>query len=112
MLHVGAATLTLKNGEITAAIGSSTLKLEAGKTTLTTPQFDVNAAQSTFTGAVAIQGGLAVTGGAGDQATITGTLKVTGVTTLAAVTSNGHDVGSTHKHTGVQSGGAISGQPQ
>lgn len=50
------------------------------------------------------------------------TLKVGGVTfkvsatgveiTGGTVKHNGHDIGDTHKHTGVQAGGAISGPPQ
>lgn len=42
---------------------------------------------------------------------ITSTLKVDGATTLASVTSNGHDISSTHKH--VNSGGTgLGGVPQ
>lgn len=42
---------------------------------------------------------------------ITSTLEVDGQTTLAGVTSNGHDVGSTHKH--INSGGTgLGGVPQ
>jgi phage baseplate assembly protein V len=42
---------------------------------------------------------------------ITSTLKVDGATTLAGVTSNGHDVGSTHQH--LNSGGTgLGGVPQ
>jgi phage baseplate assembly protein V len=117
-LHVGAATLVLKNSDITAHIGSTTLKLEAGQSTLTTQQLTVDAPQSLFTGAVTVQGvltgqgGMAMSGGTGDTATISGSFKVTGSTNLAGVTSNGHDIGSTHKHTGVQTGGGITGAPQ
>lgn len=42
---------------------------------------------------------------------VDGALNVAGQTTLAAVTSNGHDVGSTHKH--INSGGSgVGGTPQ
>ena len=42
---------------------------------------------------------------------VTQTMKVDGQTTLAGVTSNGHDVGSTHKH--LNSGGSgLGGVPQ
>lgn len=99
-------------GDITLHIGSTTLKLEDGKATLTTPELLVQSPTSTFTGLVSIQGGMSVTGGAGDTATISGTLKVTGNTNLAGVTSNGHDVGNTHKHTGVAAGPSLSGMPQ
>lgn len=37
---------------------------------------------------------------------------VNGSTAVKAITSNSHDISSTHKHTGVQTGGGISGTPQ
>lgn len=77
-------------GSILLRIGQTTLKLEDGKTTLTTPHLDVVAAQTVLTGG----------------------LTVAGQTALAGVTSNGHDIGSTHKHTGVSAGAAVSGSPQ
>ncbi|MFC4526424.1 phage baseplate assembly protein V [Dyella halodurans] len=43
---------------------------------------------------------------------VTQTLQVDQQATLAAVSSNGHDVGNTHKHTGVSTGSGVSGQPQ
>jgi len=43
--------------------------------------------------------------------TISGDLLVQGATALGSVTSNGVDVGSTHRHSGVQSGGSNSGPP-
>ena len=115
-LHVGASTLVLKNGEITAHIGSTTLKLEAGKTTLTTSAFDVVSPQSTFSGAVTVNGLLSYTAGmagsgavGGYSAAISGPVNITGPTTLANVTSNGKNISSTHTHNGVQSGPATSG---
>lgn len=42
---------------------------------------------------------------------VTTTLQVDGQSTLAAVTSNGHDVGSTHKHSGVTTGSGNTGTP-
>lgn len=77
-------------GSITLHIGQTTLKLEDGKATLTTPHLDVVSAQTVLTGA----------------------LTVNGLTALAGVTSNGHDIGSTHKHTGVAAGSSTSGPPQ
>jgi phage baseplate assembly protein V len=105
-------------GSITLHIGGTTLKLEDGKATLTTPQLLVDAPQSLFTGRVTVQGlltgqgGMAMSGGTGETATISGSLKVTGGTNLAGVTSNGHDIGNSHKHTGVASGAGTSGPPQ
>lgn len=57
---------------------------------------------STFTG------NLAVTAG---NVTFSGTLAVSGGTSLAGVTSNGHNVGSTHVHTLVTTGLGNSGPP-
>jgi uncharacterized protein involved in type VI secretion and phage assembly len=44
--------------------------------------------------------------------TVQQNLTVQGQTAVAAITSNGHDISSTHKHTGVQTGSGISGTPQ
>lgn len=72
-------------GSITLNIGGTMLKLEAGKTTLTTPQLVVDSPQSTFTGKVSVQGlltylaGMSGSGGSGGaSATINGPVRVTG----------------------------------
>jgi len=45
--------------------------------------------------------------------THTGNLTIqSGTTAVAAITSNGHDISSTHKHTGVTTGSGITGAPQ
>ena len=100
-LHIGASTLTLKNDQITAAIGGTTLKLEDGKATLTTNEFDVVAALSKFSGNVQIAGGatvgagLAVTG----ATTMTGSVTSSGAMTAASVaTASGISL-SGHHHT-------------
>lgn len=48
------------------------------------------------------------------QKTLTVTQNVTlnGSTAVKAITSNGHDISSAHMHTGIQSGGSLSGPPQ
>lgn len=76
---------------ITLVVGGSTLLIEGGQTTLTTAKLVVDAPESEFTGNVKV----------------IGTLDVDGQTTLAGVTSNGKDVGSTHRH--ANSGGSGTG---
>lgn len=117
-LHVGASTLVLNNGAITAKIGGTTLTLIDGKATLQTTEFDVVSPTSNFsgnvnvTGALGVSGGMSVTGGTGGAtATITGPVTITGQTTLSGVTSNGKNIGSTHTHSGVQTGSGNSGAP-
>jgi phage baseplate assembly protein V len=116
-LHVGAATLVLKNSDITAKIGGTTLKLVDGTATLTTNQLTVNAPQSNFNGNVTISGALSyaggLTGSGGSGASLNGPLTVVGnVDTTGTLKNNTKDVGSTHKHVGVQTGGGTTGTPQ
>ncbi len=102
-------------GGITLHIGQTTLILQDGKATLTTPELLVQSPKSTFSGQVIVNGlltyaaGLAGNGGVAGSS-ITGPLNVTGQTALAGVTSNGKNVGSTHQH--ANSGGSgTGGQP-
>lgn len=83
-------------GAITLHIGQTTLKLEDGQATLTTPKVVVDAPESQFTGNV----------------TIDGNTTVNGSTAVKAITSNGVNISSTHKHSGVQPGGGMTGNPQ
>jgi len=98
-------------GSITLHIGGTTLLLEDGKATLTTPKLLVDSPQSTFTGAVTVQGlltyqaGMSGSGG-GTTAAINGDIVVTG----GNVTADGIGL-KTHKHTGVQSGGGTTAAP-
>lgn len=55
-----------------------------------------------------VDGNLTVTG----NTSVTGDTDVQGSTTVKAITSNGHDISSAHKHTGVTSGPALTGPPQ
>lgn len=103
-------------GSLRLNIGATTLLLEDGKATLTTPELLVDSPTSTFTGAVNIQGLLTylagMTGSGGSGASLTGPLTVTGnVTTTGTLQNNGKNVGSTHTHGGVSSGGSVSGAP-
>lgn len=83
------------------------------KVTITAPGgFYVNAPQSGFSGAVIIQGLLSWLNGmtgsvvSGVAASITGAINFFGT-----LTSNGHDIGSTHKHTN-SGGSGLGGPPQ
>ena len=84
-------------GSITLHIGSTTLLLEDGKATLTTPELLVDSPKSTFTGAVNVQGlltymaGMVGKGGSGATASIQGSVAVTGGdVTAAGVSLKGH----------------------
>ena len=103
-------------GSIRINIGSTTLLLQDGQATLTTPKLVVDSPDSTFTGAVKVQGlltyqaGLVGSGGSG--ASLTGAFNLTGsYTSTGSMTNNGKAVGSTLRVTGVQSGGSTSGTP-
>lgn len=83
-------------GAITLHIGQTTLKLEDGQATVTTPKFVVDSPETEFTGKV----------------TIAGDTTINGATAVKAITSNGVNIGSDHKHGGVQPGGGTTGTPQ
>lgn len=97
--------------KIELTIGGTTLTLTADSTTLVTPQFVTDSPQSTFTGAVTVeglltyQGGLAGSGGAGSS--INGDFRAQG----GVFTHNDVNVGSDHTHSGVQAGGSNTGAP-
>lgn len=98
-------------GSLRLNIGATTLLLQDGQATLTTPQLVVDSPQSIFTGAVTVQGlltylaGLVGSGGGG--ASITGGVAIIG----GSVTHNGTNIGSDHSHSGVQPGGGSTGTP-
>lgn len=91
---------------ITLKVGDSTLVITPQGTTLTTPEHTVDAATTTFTGAVTIEGplnyqaGISGTAGSGGRNVITGGFEVQG----GAITHDGKNVGSSHTHPG-DSGG-------
>lgn len=93
-----ARTITIENGD--------TIQITAGgAVTLTAPSLTVDAPQSTFTGAVLVQGaltyrgGMTGSGGSGAAASIQGTVNVTG----GDVTADGISL-KTHTHTGDDGG--------
>jgi phage baseplate assembly protein V len=114
----GGVSVTANRNKIELKIGSTTLTLEAGKTTLVAPQLMVQSPTTTFTGTVLVQGlltysaGLAGSGGGG--AVMTGPITQTGgnvSTGGGTLTNNGVNVGSTHTHNGVQTGSGSTGGP-
>lgn len=58
----------------------------------------------TVTGLITGSGGFAISGGTGGTANIVGNVNITG-----QVTANGKNIGSTHAHSGVQTGGGVTG---
>lgn len=96
--------------KIELTIGGTVLTMTASGTTLVTPELTVDSPQSTFTGAVTVQGPLAYQSGmsgSGGGASIAGPLAVSG----GSVSHDGVNIGSSHTHSGVRAGGDTSGAP-
>lgn len=115
-VNVGGTAAIDVGGAATIDVGGTTQVTSAGAVTVQAPSVTLQAAQTTCTGALTVQGlltyqaGLAGSGGSG--ATMTGSLNVTGnVSTTGTLTNNSKAVGSTHVHTGVTSGSGVSGTP-
>lgn len=95
-------TLVFDIGQaITLRVGASTLHITPEGTTLTTPEYTVDSAQSTFNGKVTVAGlftyqsGIAGSvGTSGGTNTIAGGFKVEG----GQITHDGKNIGSTHVH--------------
>lgn len=81
----------------------STFTLTGNSVTLSTTSVTINASASTFNGNVMIAGNLGVTGDMDSQ----GPLNITG----PSVTHNGKDIGASHTHGGVETGGGNTGVP-
>lgn len=77
--------------------GSVCLALHQGKAVLDAPILEVNVPETTFNGNVTINGNYAVNG---NSESTGGTMK-----------HNGKDIGSTHRHDGVQNGNSNTGEP-
>lgn len=94
-----------KSGSLLKFHNDGTVELvSSGTLTSTAPQWNHNGALK-VTGLITGQGGMAISGGSG--ATLTGNLAVTsGDVTADAISLK------THKHSGVQTGGGITGLPQ
>ena len=76
------------------------------KVTLNTPDTFCTG-NLTVDGLLTYKGGMNGSTGSGAAATITGAVNITG----SSLTHNGKNIGSTHTHTGVQSGGGTTGVP-
>lgn len=91
-------------GRIVLTIGATTLELRDDGTTLTTPTLTVDAADSTFTGAVLVKKllsylkGLVGKGGGGAGASIEGAIQVTGNITASGTIMDGGGNSNHHSH--------------
>lgn len=116
--NLGDSQIFADRSKIELKIGATTLTLTASGSTLETPELTVDSPQSTFTGAVNVEGLLTysagLTGSGGSGAAITGPITQTGGNVSLAggtLTHNAKNVGSTHTHAGVQTGGGTTGAP-
>lgn len=113
--HVGNLTVNV-GGNASVTVAGTTQVDSAGASTVTAPSVTVDSPQSTFTGAVTVQGLLTyqagLTGSGGSGASLTGPLNVVGnVDTTGTLKNNTKSVGSTHTHGGVVPGGGTSAAP-
>lgn len=83
--------------------GSSTILVKQNEVKIDTPALTVNAPDVTIKGNVAITGNLGITG----DSNMVGGADFTG----GPITHNGVNIGSTHKHGGVESGGSNTDGP-
>ncbi len=81
-------------GDAAVTVGGSTAVDSAGPVSLTAPDVTIDAPTVLVTGQLTVQAGLAVSGGVGASAVITGNVQ-----TIGTLTNNGVNVGSTHRHT-------------
>lgn len=108
----GACNLTFMGDAVVnapnATVNTGVATINAGeKVELATPLVHCTAAL-TVDGLITGAGGMSISGGTtGATARITGDVEVVGQTVLAGVTSNGKDIGSTHRH--ANSGGSGTG---
>jgi hypothetical protein len=97
---------------ITIAVGGTTITVDGSTVNITTssavnmtvPNVNIDG-NLNVTGLITGQGGFNISGGS-TTAQVTGNVDIIGT-----LTNNGKNVGSTHTHTGVQSGGGTSGPP-
>ena len=84
-------------------LGGSTIKVKEDGVEITTDKVDITAPTTTFTGNVQVSGNLGVTGNMESE----GPLNISG----PSVTHNGVNIGASHVHSGVQTGGGNTGVP-
>lgn len=101
--HAGNLSSSTAGSAVVNVTGTTDV-VSGGNAHLTAPQVTITASETTISGHVTIQGGLAVSGGSG--ATVAGNVAVTG----GNVTADGVGL-KTHHHTGVQTGGGNTGGP-
>ena len=77
--------------------GSVCFSLHNDKVVLETPKYEINARETIFTGNVTVNGNYAVNGNSDSQGGV--------------MRHNGKDIGSTHRHSGVQAGKDNTGSP-
>jgi phage gp45-like len=108
----GNATVNV-DGNATVTVDGTTDVTSGGDATVTAPQVTLDTPETTCTGHVTIQGGLSLSGGSGGStATITGNVNVVGdIASVGSLSNNAKLVGSTHTHSGVQTGGGNTGAP-
>lgn len=98
----GNATVSVA-GDAAVDVGGTTTLNSAGDVLVEAPEVTLDAADVIVTGKLSVQGGMAVTGGSGTSAEITGNVNVVG-----QLVNNGKAVGSTHRHTSSSSGSPTS----
>jgi len=100
------------NADNDATVNTQTATVNAStKVQLTTPLVDCSQ-NVTVHGLLTVAGGMAISGGSGTTAAITGNVTVNGnVSNTGTLQNNGVNVGSTHVHSGVQTGGGNTAVP-
>jgi hypothetical protein len=117
-------TTAVIGGNLSATVSGTTTVTSSGLAKVIAPTVTLDTPTTNCTGNLNVTGttttgGLVSTGAAGGGgATITGAVTVNGATTLngnlattGTLTNNGKSVGSTHTHSGVQTGGGTTGTP-
>ncbi len=100
-IHLGSCTITIDEGSVVVAAPS--VMVNASTVAVNANSVSVDAPESSFTGNVSIAGNLGVVGDMNSQ----GPLNITG----PSVTHNGKNVGASHTHGGVETGGGSTGAP-
>ena len=98
---LGSSIVDITPQEVIVQTGS--VKVECNDATIDASSVTVNAPASQFNGNVQIAGNLGVTGNMNSE----GPLNITG----PSVTHNGKNIGASHTHSGVETGGGNTGAP-
>jgi len=96
--------ITLNHSGVTINLNGGNLLVQNGNTTMT--------GNLTVQGLITGQNGFAISGGTGGTMNVTGNINQTGnFANTGTLTNNGKAVGSTHTHSGVQTGAGNTGAP-